>query len=84
MNGLYYFYSLLFFLFLLHIVCEKFPVILTYVKYNKNGKSVRYTVLVLNRVVFDSEYLLWDQEDKKVILFLYMINHIVNMNIRIL
>lgn len=58
MNGLYYFYSLLFFLFWLHIVCEKFPVILTHVKYNKNGKSVRYTVLVLNRVVFDSEYLL--------------------------
>ena len=78
MNGFYYLFYLLFFVYGLHIVCEKFPVILTYVKYNKNGKSVRYTILVLNRVVFDSEYLLWDQEDKNVILFLYTINHIEN------
>lgn len=84
MDWFYYLFYLLFFLFGIHVVCENFPVILTHVKYNKNGKSVRYTVSILNKVVFDNEYLLWDQEDKKVILFLYMINHIINMNIRVL
>lgn len=65
-------------------MCEKFPVILTQVKYNKNGKSVRYTISILKKVVYDKEHLLWDKEDGKFLFFIYAINHLFNMNVRIL
>lgn len=84
MDWFYYFCYLLFFLFALHIMCEKFPVILTQVKYNKNGKSVRYTISILKKVAYDKEHFLLDQEDGKVLLFIYVINHFFNMNVRIL
>lgn len=72
----------LFFLLMIHFLFKYFTIIRTYIKYEKNG-VVRYTILFSNTVIYDTINKVFDDEDRKIIFIIYLLNNFINMNIRI-
>jgi hypothetical protein len=66
----------------LRFITENYPVIQCYVKYRKIN-SVRYTLILFDKVVVhDSEYLLFENEDVKFLIFISALNSVLKVHMR--
>ena len=85
MNNFYFIICFLLFFHVLQLICEKYPIIKTEIKYNKIYKNrVRYTIFIINGLFIDDEVIIFSKEDRQIIWFIYFVNSVLNMNIRIL